>query len=170
MKFATLEEVREYLGGQRIECLICGQICKRLQFRHLEKHGLTADGYRELFGIPWTFSLTSAPSRQVSRDHVSEKFRKTLASNRFDRGPSRGRKRLPCLAVAKQWEISAELGREVSARRRVTVPCSGGCGVMLETTALTAVQPIFCDACASPGALSLRRRNAKKKAASDLAA
>jgi hypothetical protein len=170
MKFATLEEVRVYLGGQRIECLVCGRSYKRLQYMHLEKHGLTADGYRELFGIPWTFSLTSAPSRQRSSDHVSEKFRKTLASNRFDRGPGRGRKRPSCQAVARQWEISSESGREVSARRRVTVPCSGGCGVMLETTALTAVQPIFCDACASPGALALRRRNERKKAASDLAA
>jgi len=165
MKFTTIQEVRDYLSGERIECLVCGRSCKRLQYKHLETHGLTADGYRELFGIPWTYSLTSAPSRQASRDSMSEKFRLTLPANRFERGPHRGRKRPSCPAEASRWKIASELGRDQSARRRVTVPCSGGCGVTMETTALTAVRPIFCDACASPGALQLRRRNQRKKAA-----
>jgi hypothetical protein len=164
-KFATMEEVHDYLGGERIQCLLCGHYYRRLQFLHLASHGTDADGYRETFGIPWKYSLTSAPSRNASRirmtpERIAE-FMKHPRKDGWNRQPRRGR----CPAVAEKWSRDAELGREASARRRVTVPCSGGCGSMLETTALTAVQPIHCDKCASPWALKQRRFNASRKKA-----
>jgi hypothetical protein len=163
LKFTTLEAIREYLAGDRIQCLVCGRLFKRLQFKHLAQHGLDADGYRERFGIPWMWSLTSAPSRQASRDKLNEAF--IAHSHESYEGGRKGPHRTPCPALSSHWAVAAELGRDVSARRRVTVPCSGGCGVELETTALTAAQPIFCDACASPWALRERKSYARKKAA-----
>src|SRR3954453_19765292 len=72
-KFTTMEEVRNYLSGQDITCLICGKRMQRIQYLHLLKHDLDADGYRERFGIPWSYSLTSAPSRKASRDSIGPK-------------------------------------------------------------------------------------------------
>jgi hypothetical protein len=165
MKFQTLEEVREYLSGDRIECLVCGKTYRRLQYKHLEMHGLDADGYRERFGIPWTFSLTSEASREATRNSIGEKQLAALATTKREGGKVGQRHRKPCPAVASKWADDAERGREASARRRVEVPCSGGCGAIMTTTALTAVQPIYCERCASPGALKQRRRYYRMKEA-----
>jgi hypothetical protein len=161
-----LDEVREYRSGDRIQCLVCGKMLRRIGWAHLRMHELDADGYRERFGIPWTCSLTSAESREASRRSIGE-----LQLAALDRSPAKGRggthgkqRRPSCPAVANRWAESAELGRDVHARRRVVTPCSGGCGTMLETTALTAMQPIHCDACASPWSLK-QRKYARKKAA-----
>jgi hypothetical protein len=139
----------------------------RIGAKHLEMHGMDQDEYREQFGIPWSWSITSAASRQASSRSVGER---QLAA--LERSPARGRggvpgerKRPSCLAVKNRWAQDAELGRDASARLRVTVPCSGGCGTMLETTKLTAVLPIHCDGCASPASLKHRRYLAGKKAA-----
>ena len=163
--FTGLEDVREYLSGRRIQCLVCGRWFKRLQFMHLNLHNLTADGYRERFGIPWSYSLTSEPSREASRARITEANLRNLHLTKPKGRPKGEVYRKSCPAVAERWAQSAELGRDVSARRQVTVPCSGGCGTMLETTALTAVQPIHCDNCASRWALYQRSRYAQKKAA-----
>jgi hypothetical protein len=166
-KFSTLKEVREYLSGDRITCLICGRQMRRLQYMHLRKHGLDADGYRERFGIPWTYSLTSASSRKASSDSIGPK---QLAALKHDkpRGGRPGQKlRDQCPANAELWVKNAEMGREASARRRVTVPCSNGCGAEMMTTALTAAKPIFCDACASPAALRLRRLYVRRYAGAE---
>jgi hypothetical protein len=162
--FQTLDDVRDYLSGEHIECLICGKKLQRLQRMHLALHGLNADGYRERFGIPWTFSLTSAPSRAKMRQTISEERLQAFAALPRPGGRT-GVRRRSCPAVSNRWAVNAELGREASARRRVTVPCSGNCGKILETTALTAAQPVHCDSCASPGALKQRHYYAKKKAA-----
>lgn len=155
LKFTSLEEVRAYLSGDRIACLVCGKLARRLQYKHLEMHGLDADGYRERFGIPWSFSLTSAPSREASRRMITEANTRHLTR----RDSARRQVRRPsCPAVANQWARDAELGWNASARLRVTTHCAGGCGTSIETTMLTACQPVHCDRCASPAALRLRRR------------
>jgi hypothetical protein len=166
--FTNLDAVRDYRGGETIECLVCGKQMRRIGAKHLEMHGMNGDDYREQFGIPWSWSLTSAASREASSRSVGER---QLAA--LERSPARGRGGVPgvrlrpsCPAVRNRWAECAEMGREVSARRRVTVPCSGGCGTMLETTALTAVQPIHCEKCATPESLKQRRRYwAEKRAA-----
>jgi hypothetical protein len=162
MQFTTLEQVRDYLSRDRIERLVCGRKLLRLQYKHLEMHGLDADAYRERFGIPWTFSLTSATSRARSRASNPESNLRNWTRHEGERPGQLHRK--PCLAVALRWAREAELGRDINARRYVTVSCSGGCGTLLETTALTAVPPIFCGACATPYALRARRAYARKKA------
>lgn len=158
MKFQSLYDVREYLSGDRIECLVCGKSFRRLQAKHLLLHDLDADGYRERFGIPWSYSLTSAVSREKSSKSIGEKQLAAIRDTKRPGGRLGRKHRQHCPAISNWWAVAAELGREVSARRRVEVLCSGGCGRMLETTALTAVQPIYCERCATPAALKQRRR------------
>jgi DNA-directed RNA polymerase subunit RPC12/RpoP len=148
-----MAEVREYLAGDRIQCLVCGEEFKRLQFKHLALHEMTADDYRETFGIPWKYSLTSAPSRKATGDAMTperiEAFRRAK--------PGRNDNRRPLApAVRNQWQENAESGRYI-AREPVTVGCAK-CGAAVETTALCATQPIHCEGCASPAALRLRRK------------
>lgn len=150
--FQTLDEIREYRSGNRIQCLVCGKYFRRLQTKHLKLHEMTADDYRETFGIPWNTSLTSAPSREASGSKMTperiEAFKKVL-------GRPKGGRRPNCLAVRHKWAQSAERGR-YHARRWVTIACAK-CGGPVETTALTAtVQPICCMDCTTPGARKAR--------------
>jgi hypothetical protein len=60
--FRTREEVDRYLGGRKIQCLICGKCFGRLGYHLAVKHSITADEYKGRFGLPWTRGLTSAQS------------------------------------------------------------------------------------------------------------
>jgi hypothetical protein len=159
--FTTLQEVREYVSGNRIQCLCCGRWFKRLQRLHLQLHGMTADDYRQRFGIPWNTSLTSAPSRGLSSSKMTPervaRFKECKKVPWFER--SNRRPRVP--AVRNQWAKDSETGRYFS-RDRVTTGCAT-CGTPLETTTLCTVQPIYCDGCASRAALWHRRQKKGKQ-------
>jgi len=57
-KFETIEEVNEYLGGDRIVCLLCGRDMKTLGGHLRQIHdNMTCDQYKKRFGIPWRRGL-----------------------------------------------------------------------------------------------------------------
>jgi hypothetical protein len=157
--FQTLAQVREYVSGDTIECLVCGQKFRRLQAKHLEMHSMTADDYRVQFGIPWKQSLTSQPSRRASGQAMTpdriEAFKRTKPNRNPDRRPSPP-------AVRNQWRKDAKKGRRL-ARTKVTAACAK-CGAPVVTTALCATQPIHCEQCASPESLKTRRYYRRQKA------
>ncbi len=64
-KFKTKAEVDAYLGGEKIQCLLCGKWFHFLGGMHLKCiHGLAPDDYREMFGIPWNSGLIGAIKRE----------------------------------------------------------------------------------------------------------
>ena len=158
--FQTLAEVRDYVSGDRIQCLVCGKYYRRLQFMHLLQHNMNADDYRQTFGIPWSVSLTSAPSREASGKLMTPERIALFKTYRRVRGSMR-RPQPP--AVRNMWIENAKLGRYFS-RQIVTTHCAT-CGTPLETTALTAVQPMHCDTCASPASLKQRFYQRRRKEA-----
>lgn len=56
--FKSLEEVKEYLSGDLVVCLICGKSYKDVG-KHIRMHGVKPDEYRARYGIPWTYGLCS---------------------------------------------------------------------------------------------------------------
>ncbi len=63
-KFKTMAEVDAYLSGEKIQCLLCGKMFHMIGAQHLQLiHGLTADDYREQYGIPWGRGLIGARRR-----------------------------------------------------------------------------------------------------------
>jgi len=55
--FKNIDEVKEYLSGSSITCLLCGKTFKSL-IEHIKKiHEITLDEYREKYNIPWTYAL-----------------------------------------------------------------------------------------------------------------
>ena len=149
-RFQSLDEVRAYVSGGSIQCLVCGKFFRRLG-KHLQTHNMTADDYRETFGIPWNTSLTSAPSREATGSKMTPE--RIEVFKQVPKVRPKGR-RLTCPAVRRQWAHDAALGR-YHACELVTTGCAK-CGAPLQTTALTAAQPIHCDDCASPAALKAR--------------
>jgi hypothetical protein len=61
-RFRTRQQVECYFGGETIECLLCGKNFRKLNVHLFHKHAMSADEYKERFGLPWTRGLTSAAS------------------------------------------------------------------------------------------------------------
>ncbi len=60
-KLQTMEEVDAYFASDKIQCLLCGKWFKDLGCKHLiSKHEITADEYREMYGLPWARGLTGS--------------------------------------------------------------------------------------------------------------
>lgn len=75
-KFETKTEIDEYLSGHKIQCLLCGKQFKALP-THLERtHNITADDYRDRYGLPWRRGLCGV--------ELSEKMRKNMLDRRKD--------------------------------------------------------------------------------------
>jgi hypothetical protein len=68
-KFRTKTEIDDYLAGNKVQCLICGKLFKALS-QHLEKtHDITADDYREQYGLPWRRGLCGIEtSKKLSKN------------------------------------------------------------------------------------------------------
>ena len=62
-RFDSTNEVRAYLAGDRIQCLLCGRSLKSMS-KHLTIHGISPRDYKLRFGIPLTYGLTSEESRK----------------------------------------------------------------------------------------------------------
>ena len=94
--FQTLEEVRAYLSGDSITCLVCGAVMHRLPKHLKDAHRMTSDDYRRRFGIPFGRSLTSATARENMRRSLSpEKIAKFRAAADAQRANRASRKGLP---------------------------------------------------------------------------
>lgn len=61
--FTTVEEVRAYLDGDKVTCLICGKEYVTLGAHIMSAHEITSDDYRGRFGIPYKYGLASKPFR-----------------------------------------------------------------------------------------------------------
>jgi hypothetical protein len=61
-QFKARREIENYFSGATIECLLCRRHFKRLQTHLAAKHQMSADEYKERFGLPWTRGLISAAS------------------------------------------------------------------------------------------------------------
>lgn len=62
-RFNSTTEVKNYLAGDRIQCLLCGRSFKSMS-KHLTTHGVSPRDYKHRFGIPLTYGLTSEESRK----------------------------------------------------------------------------------------------------------
>jgi hypothetical protein len=65
-KFTSLAAISEYLHGEKITCLLCGRSYKSINF-HVSKHGMSADEYKEKYGLPYRTGLTSSGTKAKNR-------------------------------------------------------------------------------------------------------
>jgi transcriptional regulator with XRE-family HTH domain len=73
-RFETKTEIEDYFAGDKVRCLLCGKRFKALP-KHLElTHDITADDYRERYGLPWKRGLCGAST--------SEKMSKNMLKRR----------------------------------------------------------------------------------------
>ena len=101
MVFETIEQIKEYLSGDRLVCLECYKSYKSLGQHTGAKHGMNAEQYKEKYGIPKSFPLYSSDvinhlsKKGIERTDVPE-YRSLLISRlkpfSGTNGASKGRK------------------------------------------------------------------------------
>ena len=70
--FVTPEEVRAYFAGGEIPCLLCGRTMRRLD-RHLRlAHRISANQYRQRYGLPWGRGLISEDLRHRLAEKLAQ--------------------------------------------------------------------------------------------------
>jgi len=113
--FESIEEVREYLSGDKIICLLCGKPYRTLG-RHLSRiHGVSHDEYRERYGIPWTYALCCGELSEI----LSGVANRRIASGEWKPG-SDDKDFLAGLASAPHRDAPhrKEIMREAASNRR----------------------------------------------------
>jgi len=88
-KFESLKEVKQYLEGDKIACLLCGRLFANLGCHVVKMHDMSCDEYRELYGIPYTFGLVSSDTAE--RYGVRAKERAERRGNEMVELMARGR-------------------------------------------------------------------------------
>lgn len=78
-KFTSIEDVREYLSGDRVICLLCGKTYKDVG-KHLRVHDISPDQYREMYNIPWTYPLCCHETSEA----FSEAVRKRIEDGKME--------------------------------------------------------------------------------------
>lgn len=62
--FETTQEVKEYLSGDTIVCLLCGKRYKMLCKHLIYMHNIDVNTYREKYAIPWTYGLSASAVKE----------------------------------------------------------------------------------------------------------
>lgn len=65
------EETESYLHGDEITCFLCGQPKKELGFHLASIHRVSADQYREMYGLPYHVGLTREATKEWKREFMS---------------------------------------------------------------------------------------------------
>jgi hypothetical protein len=80
-RFATLADVDGYLGGERVECLICGKAFKALGRHIFYVHGVTAKSYRMALNIPRSRLLMGTRTRELYSEVQKTEKNRALLTN-----------------------------------------------------------------------------------------
>lgn len=147
--FDTREALTQYLAGDKITCLLCGNQFQLLDTHLRSMHGITGEDYREKYGIPYQQAL--CPTERSERDRQrmiaylaadpEERARRAafIKVARWDPSDKRVRKK-PALWKNERTKYPLELwyefGRRVAAGRFIEdvgrdsdMPLWGGQGI-----------------------------------------
>jgi len=127
--FRTIEEVNDYLSGDRIKCLVCDKWYIHLGIHISRKHTISLRDYRIEFNIPLKKGLIGRKLRENTVEKSKHSFSdaKFLSfQNRKNRGGNKKGNILPELSKEKIFQAS-QTGRQINIAIKKTVSC-GRCG------------------------------------------
>jgi len=105
--FETLEQVNTYLDNPKLKCLICGKSYKGLSSHVWQTHHMTADDYREAYGIPWSRGLQGTTTRELKSNLTKARVAENIEYYRANaakaqKAASKSKKRKMPPAILKQ--------------------------------------------------------------------
>ena len=134
----------------KIVCHVCGRSYRQLTNTHLNGHDLTADEYKERFGLNRKTALMSLETHawyQANAGSPDLVLVRPKDSRRRPGGPERAQGRAVRLAALR----SPEHRRRLSERQSKPHPCPA-CGTMVPTAS-----PLHCSDCVSRSKIAKRR-------------
>ncbi len=148
VKFKTIEEVKAYYSGDKIECLECGRMFRALG-QHLKTHSITPDEYKEKYGLPYTWGLVSQRTKVLMSEIMTHRLKdpdvkknavNNLSSNHHN-------KRGLCNAVKNQNR--ALIKDCTSKSKRIVSTTCDRCGAEIkkQIRAIGSNRVKYCDAC-----------------------
>jgi hypothetical protein len=161
--FQTMEEVREYLSQERIDCLLCGRRFKMLNTHLLRVHRMGLREYKLKCGLPLTSGLVSTPTRHLLSEIATERLADEppeRAKERMDKAREAQRGQPPpdqihgspaILNMRREAALNAAGSENHISRRTGLIPwqCTE-CGaetMVGETFAITNACRVLCKAC-----------------------
>lgn len=90
--FTLLTEVKEYLSGDRLVCLLCGKSYQSLQVHIPIVHNTSLDEYKLRYAIPWTYGLLGKDLKETYREayirrlEEDENMRVQVEASRLKKG------------------------------------------------------------------------------------
>ena len=116
--FDTIQEVDDYLSGDKIRCLICGRKYKALGIHISQKHRMDVDDYRSRFGIPWTYGLVCKSTREIQREQGKALYKHNIGSeNLYRTGRVNPKRRKICKAIRNKRSSQAATARKIRSER-----------------------------------------------------
>jgi len=79
-----MDEIQQYRDQPKLTCLLCGREYASLRAHLTWTHELEADRYREMYGLPWSYSLAGKDWREVQ----GRTLKRTRASGRIAHKPT----------------------------------------------------------------------------------
>jgi len=85
LPFRNRDQIEQYFSGVAIQCLLCRRTFQRLAGHLMAKHEMSADDYRERFGLPWSRGLISSTSATNAgwSEERKEQARLAASKSRF---------------------------------------------------------------------------------------
>ncbi|MCP4688160.1 MAG: MucR family transcriptional regulator [Desulfobacterales bacterium] len=121
-KFETDEEVEAYFAGEKIQCLLCGKWYMQLHLHVIGIHGVTADEYRELYGLPWSRGLTGRIVSKKKKKISKQLFLDGKILQKRGRPPWKNKKTLkpepPYIRAKRRRNVVARLAGMVKYTRK----------------------------------------------------
>lgn len=124
--FSSKEDVKQYLSGEKVICLLCGKSYKTLGVHLKCIHGITVDDYKLKYNIPWTTGLacddTREKHREIRKQQIQDGVITLLSHDELEEYRVKGYKHRRKPFFLKPYTINPETGKEESdwnKRRRL---------------------------------------------------
>ena len=121
--FKTMDDIEEYFSNDRLTCLVCGRTFKALIGHIYRKHGISADEYKERFGLPFQRGLVTPDLHSKLREISSapDKIKKSKALGKIFGPLTRPGKQRKCeadlLRLADRMRNKRAAGEIVTPRK-----------------------------------------------------
>jgi hypothetical protein len=129
--FLSVDDVKQYLSGEKIICLLCGKSYKSLGVHLMRIHGITIDDYKLKYKIPWTYGLacgdTKEKHRAIRKQQLQDGIVKLLSHDELEEYRKNGFKHRRKEFFLKPYTINPDTKKpESSWNKRRRLQCKRG--------------------------------------------
>jgi hypothetical protein len=112
--FSNIKDIKEYLNGEKITCLLCGRTYKALSTHIYLAHQRSIDSYKEQYGLPYWQGLTSISTK-------AKNVASGLKTNNLSRIKNREEQREKAIQAPRRSSFAHKLSSKENVKK--APPC-----------------------------------------------